>query len=160
MSWTWFASALLLGLTGCSDRSPPPAAVDRIEIRLSGWTSVEINVDGRGAGGFRLSHPFPEGRSGDFSVTPQQFHRLRDRLEPYRAQAVPVTTASAQEFIERTCPRDVPFATDSGAFYIRWTGPGVDRHFLADLGCDHVRQASRNKDLLGLVESLPVPKDR
>ncbi|HEU0100296.1 MAG TPA: hypothetical protein VFQ67_16175 [Allosphingosinicella sp.] len=157
MKGAWIASALLLALAGCGDRSPP--TLDRIEIRVSGWSAIDIDVKSDGSGSFKLSHPFPEGRSGAFPGSPPRFQRLRERLDPYWRQGVPTTKETAQEFIERTCPRDLPFATDSGAVYIRWVGPGVDRHFLADLGCDYERNASRNEDLLAVVHSLPVPKD-
>ncbi|HYI40861.1 MAG TPA: hypothetical protein VE053_11140 [Allosphingosinicella sp.] len=152
------AAALLLGLAAGCDASPPP--IDRIEIRVSGESAVDIAVDGGGEGSFRLSEPFPGGRSGTFSVTPEQFQRLRERLERYRRQAVPTTDESAREFVERTCPRDVPFVTDAGGVYVRWIGSTSDQHFLADLGCDRERRKWRNQDLLGIVRSLPVPQVR
>ena len=151
------ASALLLALAGCGD--PAPANLERIEIRVSGWSAIDIAVKRDGSGRFHLSQPYPDGKGGTFAAAPQRFPRLRERLEPYWRQAVPTTTETAQEFIERSCPRNLPFATDSGAVYIRWAGPGVDRHFLADLGCDYERHAARNKDLLAIVQSLPVPSD-
>ncbi|HYW15057.1 MAG TPA: hypothetical protein VE891_02745 [Allosphingosinicella sp.] len=149
-------AALLLCLTaGCGDPRPPP--VDRIEIRVSGWSAVDIAVDRGGKGSFRLSEPSPSGRAGSFSVTPLRFQRLRERLERYRNQAVPMTDESARKFIEKECPQDVPFVTDAGGVYIRWIGPDLDQHFMADLGCDRERQESRNKELLDIVKSLPVP---
>lgn len=149
-------TAFFLCLTaGCGAPHPPP--VDRIEIRVSGWSPVDIAVDRAGKGSFWLNEPSPSGEAGSFSITPRQFQRLRERLERYRKQAVPMTAESAREFIDKPCPGEVPFVTDAGAVYIRWTGKGLDRHFLADLGCDHERQDTRNKELLGIVKSLPVP---
>ncbi|MEO7177755.1 MAG: hypothetical protein ABIW83_02830 [Allosphingosinicella sp.] len=135
MSAFRLAAALLLTLAGCNARD--------------------------GAGRFQLAHPSAKGKSGTFSITPQQFQRLRERLEPYRRQAVPVTERSADGLIGPACPRNAPFATDSGSgsVPVRWTGPGVDQHLAADLGCDYIRHASRNEDLLGVVQSLPLPSD-
>jgi hypothetical protein len=150
------AAILLLCLAaGCDPSQPQP--IDRIEIRLSGWSAVDIGVDRGGKGSFRLTEPFPKGRAGAFTITPEQFHRLRARLEVYRKQSVPTTDESARGFIEQSCPRGVPFVTDAGAVYIRWVGPKTDRHFLADLGCDHRRLKSRNDELLGIFRSLPIP---
>lgn len=147
------AALFLCFTTGCDDSPPPP---DRVEIRLSGWSAADIEVDRAGRGSYRLDRG-RHGNRGTFSLSPPQLEQLLRRLEPYRRQAVPPTEESMAEFIIRDCPRDVPFVTDSGAVYIRWIGPGSDLHFLADLGCDHERQASRNKDLLGIVYGLPVP---
>jgi hypothetical protein len=150
--------ALLSSLAlGCSDSPPVP---DRIEMRVSGWSAIDIEMSRDGSGRFETSQPRPGGRSGSFSLTPWQWQRLRDRLEPYRKQAVPVTDDSAREFIERRCPEGTPFVTDLGAVYVRWIGPDLDRHYLADLGCDPKRHESRNEELLAIVNSLPVPADR
>jgi hypothetical protein len=149
------ASLAFLLASGCGD--PRPAEVDRIEIRRSGWSAVDIALDRAGSGRFRLGEPPPGGKSGYFSVTPEQFARLRERLEPFRRQSVPLSEESIRRFIDEGCPEGVPFVTDAGAVYIRWIGPGSDRHFLADLGCDHERNARRNRELLDAVRRLPVP---
>jgi hypothetical protein len=132
--------------------------IDRIEIRESGWSSrdIELNRDGRGR--YRLSD-YPRKRSGKFSVTPQQFERLRDKLEEFRGAAVPFTNESVREFIEGTCPEGVPYVTDVGAVYIRWIGPGTDEHYLAELGCDRDGHADRNRKLEEILKILPAPRD-
>ena len=143
---------------GCSDPEPAPT-IDRIELRVSGWSAVDVEVNSRGEGKYHLSHPLPNGRGGSFSVQPQQFTALIERLQPFQRQAVPVTDKSTREFIDRTCPKGVPFVTDAGAVWVHWIGPGFDQHYLADLGCDARRNTARNKALLDVVKSLPVPLD-
>jgi hypothetical protein len=143
---------------GCAD--PRPAAeIDRVELRVSGWSAVDLEVNSRGEGKYHLSEPFPDGKGGSFSIKPQQFTALVERLQPFRRQAVPFTDDSAQEFINRECPRGVPFVTDAGAVWVHWVGRNFDEHFLADLGCDPERNTARNRELLSVVESLPVPLD-
>ena len=146
--------ALAVACSGCERASK----IDPVEMRLSGWTAVDIAVNGRGEGEYHLSD-YPHKRSGSFSITPQQFARLVERFEPFRRNAVPFNDQSAQEFIELKCPKGVQYVTDSGAMWIRWTGPGSDQHYIADLGCDADRNAARNKELLSIAKSLPVPLD-
>jgi hypothetical protein len=148
---------LLCVISGCTDAPPP--VVDRIELRLSGWSAVDITVSRQGASSYHLSDPPPAGKGGIFSLTPQQFENLLRRLEPYRKTAVSFTDASAEKFVLSECPRGVPFVTDQGAFYVRWIGRTSDQHYLADLGCDSTRLEARNKDLLAIAQSLPVPLD-
>jgi len=149
---------LAIIVAGCSDPEPAPK-VDRVELRVSGWSAVDVDVNSRGEGKYHLSAPYPNGRGGSFSVQPQQFAALVERLQPFRRQAVPVTDESAREFMNRTCPNGVPFVIDAGAVWVRWTGAGFDQHYLAELGCDAERNAARNKALLNVVKSLPVPFD-
>jgi hypothetical protein len=146
--------ALAVGSSGC-ERA---IKVDRVEMRLSGWSGVDIAVDSRGNGEYRLSD-YPHKKSGSFSIKPEQFAQLVQRIEPFRRQAVPFSDESAREFIEQKCPRGVPFTTDAGAVWLHWVGPNSDQHYLADLGCDANRNAARNKELLSIVKSLPVPLD-
>jgi hypothetical protein len=148
---------LLLLVTACTDA--PPSVVDRVEIRLSGWESVDISVNRHGSGNYRLSEPPPDGKGGTFSLPPQQFDQLLKRLEPYRKKAVPFTDASAMKFQLRQCPKGVPFMTDQGAFYVRWISSRSDQHYLADLGCDPSGFRARNDKLLAILQSLPVPLD-
>ena len=146
-------SLLAICTIACGNSEPLEA--DRIYIRLSGWRGVDIEVNRWGEGRFRIS----EGniRNGAFSLAPQQFDRLVERLDPFRREAVPFTEESALEFIERRCPPGLPTVTDQGAVWIRWIGPRTDQHYLADLECDPGRQAARNRELRNIVKTLPVP---
>ena len=146
---------LLTVLSACTDTQPPD--VERIDIRVSGWSSADISMNRQGEGSYHLSKPRPDGKSGTFSFAPQRFDQIRQRLEPYRRTAVPFTDQSARNFALYECPKGVPFVTDAGGVYVRWIGPKSDQHFLADLGCDADKNATRNKDLLAIVESLPIP---
>ena len=146
--------AVAVGTSGCERAS----RVERVEMRLSGWSAVDIAVDSRGKGEYRMGD-YPRRRSGSFSITPEQFTQLVQCIEPFRRQAVPFTDASARAFIDQTCPKGVPFTTDAGAVWLHWVGPRSDQHYLADLGCDAERNAVRNKELLSIVKSLPVPLD-
>lgn len=72
---------------------------------------------------------------------------------------MPLTDASARAFIERKCPKGTPVIIDAGAIWVRWTGPGFDDHYMADLGCDPRRNAARNEELVSIFKSVPVPLD-
>lgn len=152
------ASLLLALLFGCtaSERTKP---VERIELRLSGWSGLDVEVNRQGEGRYRLSEPFPDGRTGAFQITAQQFTGLVDRLAEYRRRAVPMTDQSAREFMKRRCPDRTHFVTDRGAVWVRWSGPNTDKHYMADLGCDPERNAARNENLISILRSLPVPVD-
>lgn len=152
------AACVSLLLAACSGPEPV-SKVDRVELRVSGWSAVDIDVNSSGKGQYHLSDPLPNGRGGSFSIEPQQFTALVERLHPYEQKAVPVTHKSAQEIINRQCPKGVPFVTDAGGVWIHWVGPRLDRHYFADFGCDEKRNADRNKELFDLVKSLPVPLD-
>lgn len=149
------ATLLLALLIGCqpSRRMLP---VDRVELRLSGWTALDVEVSRSGDGRYHLSEPYPQGRSGAFRVGQRDFDLLLERLAAYRREAVPTTRKSAREFIESGCPSG-NFVTDQGAVYVRWIGPKTDEHYLADLGCDQGKHAARNEDLSKIIDSLPVP---
>ena len=149
-------AALFLSVVGACADAPPPA-VDRIELRVSGWSAVDISVSRQGKSSYHLSEPLPDGKSGTFSLSPQRFDELRKRLEPYRKTAVPFSEKSAREFILESCPKGVPFTYDTGAVWVHWVGPHSNQHFIADLGCDADKHAVRNEDLLAIVQSLPVP---
>ncbi|HEX8214810.1 MAG TPA: hypothetical protein VF582_04985 [Allosphingosinicella sp.] len=135
----------------------PTAPIDRLEMRRSGWSAVDIELNSRGEGRYRLSQPDPEGRDGEFSITPRQFTTLLERLAVYRRQAVPMSEQSARQFIETSCPPGTPFVTDAGAIWIRWIGQNSDEHYLADLGCGRDAHARRNEELIGIIHSLPLP---
>lgn len=146
---------LLLSLAGCGDSRAP--VIENIEIRVSGWSAVDISLNRNGKGKYHLSEPRPEGKGGSFSISPQQFDQIQRRLESFRQTAVPFSDQSARKFALYECPEGIPFATDAGGVYIHWAGPKSDQHYLADLGWDPETNAARNKELLAIVESLPVP---
>ena len=153
----YLAPALLL--TGCGPRfSEEP--VKRIELRQSGWESLDVSVASNGFGSFERSGPAPEPITGNFRITPQDFSVLEARLDEFRKSAVTRTNASIQEIGNRRCPSGVPYVTDLGAIYVRWIGEGFDQHYVADLGCDRERHAERNVKLNEIVSSLPVSRPR
>jgi hypothetical protein len=154
-----FASFVLLIATSCALDSSGET-VERLEMRLSGWSSLDIVIDAEGNGTFEDSEPYPDGKTGRFKLTESELLELLAKLEPYRTQAVPISEESAMGFFERTCPKGVPKVTDAGAFYARWLTANHDIHYLADFGCDHERLADRNRELLQIVEGLPIPSDR
>jgi hypothetical protein len=146
---------LLLLLVDCGGPQAAPQ-VDRVEMRLSGWSATDVAVNRRGEGQYRLSGPGKDSH-GSFAISSKGFSKLLHRLEPFRRQAVPYNDKSAHELMMRECPQGVPSVTDSGAVWVRWVGRSVDVHYLADLGCDAERNASRNKQLLDAIKSLPIP---
>lgn len=147
--------AFIIGCTG-PERAPP---VERLELRLSGWSAMDVEVNRQGEGRYRLSEPVPDGRTGAFRISARQFAVLVERLAVYRRQAVPMSDGSARAFNEQRCPEGAHFVTDQGAVWIRWRGPDADEHYMADLGCDPERNAARNQDLIGIIRTLPVPLD-
>ena len=101
--------------------------------------------------------PLPDGTGGSFSIPRSQFSSLVRRLEPFRKQHV-----SAKELHDfavglNACPLGTPFTYDAGAIWIHWRGPNEDENYFAELGCDPKRNAARNRELLNIFESLPVP---
>lgn len=149
---------VLLLAVGCNNPGSE-AKIDRVELRVSGWSSLDVEVHSRGGGKYHLSEPPPHGSRGSFPHQPQQFAALVERLQPFRSQSEPYSEASARKFILSECPDGVPFTYDAGAVWVRWVGPTLDDHFLLDLGCDAERNAARNRELLDIVESLPVPRN-
>jgi hypothetical protein len=54
----------------------------------------------------------------------------------------------------------VPNLTDQGGFWVQWIGKDLNRHYVADFGCDHERLGPRNEDLVQILCSLPVQLPR
>ena len=131
--------------------------IERLEMRLSGWSSVDVVIDGGGNGTYKDSEPNPDGTKGGFKLSQAELLELLAKLESYRKQAVPFSEESSMKFIEQVCPKGVPQVTDAGAFYVRWQSANDDVHYLADFGCDHERLADRNGELRKIVEGLPIP---
>jgi len=148
------AAVLLLAVVGCRASHPAPA-IDRLEIRMSGRMTAEIILNDRGEGRYRLGEPFANGRSGAFSLSPQQLAALLRRLRPFQLQSVGEEGAVAS--LDHVCPRGVPNVLHAGGAGIRWVGRGYDRFYLADFGCDHERNRARNEELEAIAKSLPVP---
>ena len=155
---TALAALSLLLASGCGGPSTV-AQVGRIELRLSGYFATDISVNSRGEGQFHLSYPYPRGRSGSFSISPKQFTQLVDSLKPFQRQAVQFSDKSAREFAESTCPKGLPFTTDAGALWVHWMVPNLDKHYMAEFGCDAQRNADRKEQMLSIIESLPVPNN-
>lgn len=149
-----YLSLLFVLATGCGGSGASPK-VDRLEIRKSGWSAVDVSVNSKGQGQYLISD-YPRKRSGSFSITPQQFAGLVERLQPFRREAVPFNEKTMRQFIETGCSRGVPYITDQGAVWVHWVG-SPNEHYLADLGCDSERYAARNKELIAIVKSFPLP---
>jgi hypothetical protein len=148
------ASLILLLTLGCKAADPLPK-VDRIEMRQSGWSAVDVEIDSRGLGRYELTD-FPKKEAGSFSLSPQQRAALLKRLEPFQRQAEPLTDETIKRVLEARCPKGVPSVTDAGGFWVHWTGPDYDRHYSADFGCDYKRNRARNDALRGILRSLPI----
>lgn len=150
------ASLLLSFLIGSA--APEPAQIERIELRLSGGSSLDVEVNSQGEGRYLLTD-YPRRRNGTFSLTQQQYDGLVERLAVYRREAVPMSESSMRGFMRLQCPAGANFIYDRGAVWVHWIGPNVDEHYLVDLGCDPERNAGRNADLWSILRSLPVPVD-
>ncbi|NML05947.1 hypothetical protein [Sphingomonas sp. G-3-2-10] len=149
----------LLCLTACGRPAPdPPSRIDSIEILASGLL-VNVNSDGTGRyevidDGATLPAP-----PAAFRITPAEFGRLLNRLARLR-QKSGETHPTAQDFINTNCPQGRPYVTDQGTISVRWRGPNLERLYIADLGCDPERNADDNRQMIGALESLPVPARR
>lgn len=150
-----FVLAIVLSCAPVSDNRE----IERLEMRLSGWSSLDIVIDKDGNGTFKDSEPLPNGTTGRFILDHNELTELLASLRPYREQSVPFSDESAIEFVSRTCRDGVPYVTDAGAFYVRWRTATNDTHYLADFGCDHQRFADRNSTLRRIIEGLPIPID-
>ena len=151
-----FASCVLLIATSCAPDTSGEK-IEQLEMRLSGWSSLDVVIDAGGNGTYKDSEPNPDGTKGGFKLTHAELRVMLSKLRPYRKQAVPYTQESAMRFIEQGCPKGVPKITDAGAFYVRWQSADEDVHYLADFGCDHERLAVRNGELREILEGLPIP---
>jgi len=147
------ASLAFLLTLSCKAAEPVPK-VDRIEMRQSGWSAVDVKIDSRGAGRYELSD-FPK-KAGSFSLTPQQHAALLKRLEPFQREAEPMTEESIKRVLDVRCPEGLPSVTDAGGLWVHWVGPNYDRHYSADFGCDYERNRARNDELRGILRSLPI----
>lgn len=149
---------LLIATSGAPDSGGEE--IERLEMRLSGSSSLDIVIHAGGYGTYKDSEPYPDGTRGGFKLTRAELLELIAKLQPYHKEAVPFSEESAMTFIERACPKGVPEVTDAGAFYVRWWSADDDVHYLADFGCDHERLADRNGELRAIVEGLPIPSVR
>ena len=153
--WTRLAAMLLLGLTGCSGSQPLP--VDQFQLRISGPFTMDIDLERDGDGRFRITNIFSPNTRGTFSLTPEEFERFSQRVEPFREQALPFTEENMRQERLDKCPEGRPLVLHRGAIYIRWTNSNSDEYYIAYLGCDPERNAARNRELLSALKSLPVP---
>lgn len=149
------AILLIAFTTGCAERQAP-TRVERIEMRESGWTSVDVQINRRGEGQYQMSL-YPSEKKGSFSVSPRQFAALVTRLRPFQEQAVPMNDQSIRKIFEFRCPKELPDVTDAVGFWIRWVGTNYDRHYSVDFGCDYERNRVRNNQLRSILEDLPIP---
>jgi hypothetical protein len=153
------ASFVMLIAASCAPDSSGET-IERLEMRRSGWSSLDVVIDAEGNGTYEYSEPHPDGTKGRFKLTRAELLELLEKLQPYRKQATPFSEERAMGFIEQVCPKGVPEVTDAGAFYARWLTANDDVHYLADFGCDHKRLADRNRELRKIVEGLPIPSGR
>lgn len=147
---------LLIAFAGSCTEGQELPRVDRIEMRQTGWLPVDVQINGRGEGHYQMSL-YPRERKGSFAISPRQFVRLAERLKPFQRKAEPMNDESIRRIFDFRCPESVPDVTDHGGFWIRWIGPGYDRHHSADFGCDYKRNRVRNDELQSVLRSLPLP---
>ena len=149
------AILLIAFTTSCAERQAPKR-VDRIEMRQSGWSSVDVQINRRGEGQYQMSL-YPREKKGSFSVSSGQFAALVERLRPFQKEAVPLNRESMRKILDFRCPEGVPDVTDHGGFWIRWVGLNYDRHYSVDFGCDYERNRVRNNQLRSLLKDFPIP---
>ncbi|WP_444858413.1 hypothetical protein [Sphingosinicella sp.] len=125
-------------------------------MKQSGWSSIEVEINSQGQGRYRVSD-FPGERQGAFSISPQQFTALVERLEPFQRQSEAMSEESITRMLEFRCPEGTPEVTDAGGFWVHWMAAGYDRHYSADFGCDRERNRTRNDELRNILRALPLP---
>ena len=139
-------ATIALLCTACGERQRGP--VDTLELG-AGNRNATVNKDGKGK--FHFAHAGDE----PFTITPQTFRQIEARLASYRSGATPKTKLDLNASF---CPDPLPHATDQGFITVRWIGPDADEFLIIDRGCDRDRNAARNRDLLAILDMLPVPK--
>ncbi|QAY78914.1 hypothetical protein [Sphingosinicella sp. BN140058] len=149
---TIVAASILL--TACTGETPEQAPeVSRLELRAAG---LDVSIDNQGEGKFNSEpHPRPT-ITGTFHVGRGHFVGLVHSLSEFRRLSKP-TEQAAQEFINGSCPKDLPQVTDAGMISIRWMGPETDQLYAVDLGCDPKGNSTRNNKLRAAIDALPVP---
>lgn len=151
------AILLLSLLAACAK---PPATIDSIDIRLSGKRGVFITLNREQGGQIALDASAENSAPSRFALPPERFDAIAAQLEPFRQQATPSTDESMAALIDKgNCPAFAPYVTDQGAIWIRWHGPNVSEHCLAELGCDPDRNRARNTQLQAIIGQLPVPPE-
>lgn len=128
--------------------------VETVEL---GSTFERVIVNSAGEGRFFVDERTKTQRTGSFKLPPGGFVRLIDQLEAYRSEAKP-TKQAIEIFLNNSCPSGTPQVTDQGTLFIRWKGPRYDRALFADLGCDYRRHERRNREVLGILQALPLPQ--
>lgn len=141
-------------VAGCeSDRMT--AQVSRVEVQAPGLT---VTLDAKGSDE-PVANIAAEGQKPkSFEVSPVAYARFLKRVEMFKSASGP-TDETSKRFLSETCPADTPYVTDAGMISIRWIGVGLDRIYVADLGCDPRKNAARNRRLRAVVNGLPIPRD-
>lgn len=142
-----------LFIFGC-ERSALSLPVEVVELWALG---LDVRITSQGKGSYLYGTPNPSRKRTTFEIGSTGFKRLMTSVAPFRTQAGP-TEQTVERSFNTACPKGMPFVTDQGSISVRWTGKGLDQVYIADLGCDYVRNAARNKKLLTILNSLPVPK--
>ena len=84
------AASLLLTILVGSAAPTGAQPVERIELRQSGWTSLDIHVNRQGESSYDDFQPDLHGhRRGTFRLSAQQYDDLVARLAVYRRESVP-----------------------------------------------------------------------
>ncbi|MBY8823853.1 hypothetical protein [Sphingomonas colocasiae] len=153
----WLFLALLVA--ACDAQNDGLQKVERIQLILSGWASMDIEVNISGEGRYTINHGVSSAQavSGSFVISPQKFADLANLLKPFQSRSVPLTKSSIDRLMTWTCPKPSTRINDAGAFYVQWTGPRLNNYYYADFGCDANKMKARNAELRAIMRSLPVP---
>ncbi len=149
-------SSLILLLTVSCHATEPSPKIDRIELRSSGWSAIDVEIDSRGRGRYKFSG-WPREKSGSFVVAAKQFAALLKQLEPFRLKSERMTEASIKRVIHARCADGTTGVKDAGAFWVHWVGPHYNNHYLFQRGCDPERNREQNDELNAALDSLPLP---
>lgn len=156
-------ASILIGIaflaTGCGTHPAPK--VDRLELMGGGGmgaAKLTIHLQSDGKGKFEIFDisKIPAETKGSFTNSPERFSKLVAELEPARRDSRPAADTS---FLNEGCKAREQ-RTDSGGFYVRWTGPGLDQHVAYDFGCDYKRYEKRNDRLDAILSGLPIPRSQ
>jgi len=150
---------LVLLVAACDNQNDGFQKVERIQLILSGWASMDIEVKISGEGRYAINHGVgsAQAESGSFVISPQKFAELASRLKPFQSRSAPLTKSSIDRLMTWTCPKPSTQINDAGALYVQWTGPQLNNYYYADFGCDANKMKARNAELRAIVRSLPVP---
>lgn len=139
--------------SACSGSSTP--TIDNLEVVAPG---LQIAIDGQGNGRFIKRSWRRAEEAGRFKLNEKQLGALIRRLEVYRRSDAVIAAKDFKHVWMQAPHCDDTYVSDNGGITVHWLGPALNQFYIAEYGCDPVRNGPRNRDLQAILHSLPVPE--